>query len=82
MLPVTLQEQRGNGAAHRVGENKTFTPVAGNHFLLPKRSQIVNIVAKAHNMTAVGIRQQPTGAPLTAVIDNHYVKAAVEEIVG
>ena len=82
MRLVALQKERGNRPAHRVSEDKPFSPVAGDHLLLPERSQVINIIAEVHHVPAVSIREQTTRATLTAMVNDHHVKAAVKEIVG
>lgn len=64
-----------------MGEDKPFSPVAGGNFLLPERSQIVNIIAKAHHVAAMAVGQYSPGTPLAAMVDNHHVETAVEQIV-
>ena len=82
MRLVTLQKKRGNRPAHRVSEDKPFSPVSGDHLLLPERRQVIDIVAEVNDVSAVGIREQAARASLAAMIDDHHVKAAVKEIVG
>jgi hypothetical protein len=53
-----------------------------HHFLLIKLGEIVDVIGKVYHMTTVRISQQTTGTALPAVIQDHHVIAAMEQIVG
>ncbi len=81
-LRLTLQQQRSNRAAHRVGQNIAFTPRSRHDLLLPEGLQIVNVVIKIIDMAAVSVGQDPSGAPLPAMVNDQHVKTEMKQIVG
>ncbi|MNE73930.1 hypothetical protein D3C80_1699690 [compost metagenome] len=46
-----------------------------------KLGEIVHVVGKVYHMPSVSICQHPPGQPLTTMIDDHHVIAAVKQIV-
>lgn len=76
------QEQRENGAAHGVRQRKASAVAGRVDNPLPKAGEIADIIGELQYVTAVGVCQQSAGKPLSTVIDNHHIIAALEQIIG
>lgn len=76
------QKQRQNGAAHGVRQREASTVAGRLDNPSPEAGEIADVIVELQYVIAVGICQQSAEKPLSTVIDNHHIIAALKQIIG